>query len=119
MMRSLAPVFFVAVLVAGCAPERPARTAELTSGDAPRGFSEADAQTAIAAASHGIKSCRTPDGPKELDVQLRFEPSGKVSHVDIAPFDPEVAPCAKERLAKIELQPFDGVARTIRTRVHL
>jgi hypothetical protein len=118
MIRSLSSVFVAAVLVAACAQERPARTVELTSGEA-QSFPEADARTAIAAATHGLKTCKTPDGPQEMDATLRFEPTGKVSNVELAPFDPDVSPCVKKRLAEVEVRPFQGEAKSLRTRVKL
>lgn len=119
MMRSLCTVLFVGAVTFGCAPDRPARTVELTSGDTLGAFPEHDARTAIAAASHGLHSCKTPDGPMEMDAILRFEPSGKVGAVEIAPFDPDVAPCVKHRLTQIEVRPFAGDATTLRARVKL
>lgn len=118
MMRSLFPVFIVIASFA-CAQERPARTVELTSGETLGAFPEHDARTAIAAASHGLRACKTPDGPMEMDAILRFEPTGKVSAVEIAPFDPDVSPCVKNRLLRIEVRPFEDDAKTVRTRVKL
>lgn len=116
---SLVPVLVVLTSLWACSHAEPPAKTTLTSAVPAAAFPEHDARTAIAAAAHGLSSCKMPDGPQEMNVTLQFEPTGHVSDIEIVPFDPDVAPCVKQRLARVEVRPFEGDAQKLVSRVKL
>ena len=129
-LLSLATVSLFAILPA-CAsapasePPRLAST-ELTAGqpetsDVQRAasFPREDAVTALRAAEGGLRSCNESAAPGVVDVTLRFEPSGKVSHVDVAPAEGIIVACVQERLRQVSVMSFDGEPATFHTTVKL
>jgi hypothetical protein len=119
-----APLFLLAAmasLLGACASQT--ASPELTAAEAPRPSMRhddfnVDARTALNAASHGLKTCKTTQGPQKLDATLVFHPSGRVTHVDVEPKGPE-AECVRDKLAHIEVLPFGGSPVTMRTIVKL
>ncbi len=74
-------------------------------------FPRDDAKTALRAAQGGLRSCRAIASDfSPLEATLRFEPSGKVSRVDVAPptANAETASCVRSRLAEISIPKFTG-----------
>lgn len=108
--------------VAGChsaeEAKDPSSRAETTSADS-RAFPADDARTALNAASHGLKSCRVEGGPSVVDAAVKFDPTGRVSKVDVTPEAEPVASCVKTKLAEVAVMPFEGQAVTMTTRVRL
>lgn len=123
MFRSLSLVGFAAWAVMGCASqslELPLRgsgdTAVGVSGDyqtttaskTTSTFPHDDVRTALAAASRGLKACRTGDAPVEVDATLEFAPNGKVKKLKIAPATGPLAECVRADLAQVEIPEFVG-----------
>jgi hypothetical protein len=98
--------------------QSPTSRAETTAADS-AAFSEHDARTALNAASRGLKSCRTDGGPREVEAAVKFEPTGKVSTVDVKPAAEPVAACVREKLAQVAVMPFQGSAVTMSMQVRL
>lgn len=101
---------------AGERMEVPSSRAETTSADA-RPFPAEDARTALNAAARGLRSCRVERGPQAIDATLRFEPSGRVSKVEVTPATEPVAACVRMKLAEVTVMPFEGEAVTMSTKV--
>ena len=125
MLRSrlLIPIAALSLLaVAGChstpGADVPSSRAETTSADS-RAFPADDARTALNAASRGLKSCRDEGSPPTIDASVKFEPSGKVSAVDVKPAEEPVASCIRMKLAEVAVMPFDGEPVTMSMRVRL
>lgn len=118
LLRIAALGLFVVGCHSGGEAQAPTSRAETTAADG-RTFPEHDARTALAAASRGLKSCRGEGGPSALDAAVKFEPSGKVSSVDVKPAAEPVAGCVREKLAQVAVMPFDGQPVTLAMRVQL
>lgn len=123
MSRSRFLVVAVAFSLAAChsgeEPRDPSSHAQTTSADSRAAFPADDARTALNAASHGLKSCRAAEGPAEVDAAVKFEPSGKVTKVDVTPAAEPVASCVKTKLADVSVMPFAGEPVTMSMRVRL
>jgi hypothetical protein len=50
---------------------------------------------------------------------LKFEPTGRVSNVEVTPASEPVASCVRTKLAAVSVLPFDGDAVTMTTMVLL
>jgi len=50
---------------------------------------------------------------------VKFDPTGRVSKVDVTPATEPVASCVKTKLAEVAVMPFSGEAVTMTTRVRL
>jgi hypothetical protein len=89
------------------------------SASDPGAFPEHDARTALNAASRGLKSCRVAGASSSLEAKVLFEPSGKVSAVDVTPTAEPVATCVRRKLVEVAVMPFTGapVAMTIQVRI--
>lgn len=109
-------------LVAGChsgaQAEAPSSRAE-TTGAETRGFPEHDARTALNAASRGLKACRSAGAPSSLEAAVRFEPTGKVSAVDVKPAVEPVATCVRQKLAEVSVMPFSGAPVTMTVQLRM
>lgn len=112
-LRSFLPI--VAFLV-GCHADRPAETTT-TSGTAAHPFPQDDAKTALVAAAKSAHVCRQAGEPAAFDVNVRFEPSGRVSQVTVAPMDGAEAACVKGKMTDVAVMPFEGAAVTLPVRV--
>lgn len=114
--------FVTLALAAGChsgpSAEAPTSHAETTSGDA-RAFPADDARTALNAASPGLRSCRKDSGTNVVDASVKFEPTGKVSSIDVKPADEPVASCVRTKLAEVSVMPFDGAPVTMSLHVRM
>jgi hypothetical protein len=137
MCRPAASFLFLFLLLASCAAvpattpasstiaraSRPFGSGAIAAGEGAKAGSSsvayAEAQTALRAAEGGLHSCNASAVPTELDVTLRFEPSGRVGNVDVVPNAGRVASCVRSRLAEITLVPFAGEPVTLRKRVTL
>ena len=82
-------------------------------------FPRDDARTALRAAEGGLRSCNDSAVPRTLHVAMRFEPSGKVSTVEVSPADGRVASCVQSRLREVAITPFEGRPVTMRVPVTL
>ncbi len=82
-------------------------------------FPRDDARTALRAAEGGLRSCSDSAVPRTLQVTMRFEPSGKVSTVEVSPPDGRAAACVQQRLREVAVAPFEGQPVTIRMPVTL
>ncbi|MBX3209325.1 MAG: hypothetical protein KF764_30105 [Labilithrix sp.] len=96
-------------------------TAPAGSPTAPAGgaFPQDEARTALRAAEGGLRSCNDGAVPRSLEATIRFEPSGKVSDVDVAPADDRAASCVRSRLRDVSVVPFTGEPVTVRVSVTL
>jgi hypothetical protein len=104
----------------GTETQSPSARAETTGADSDvRAFPKQDARTALNAASRGLKSCRSEGGPGQLEAAVKFEPTGKVSTVDVKPAAEPVAACVREKLAQVAVMPFEGSAVTMSMQVRL
>jgi len=123
MFRSLSLVAFAALAVMGCASqslELPLKGSgdlaigvsgdyqTTTSSTTTSTFPHDDAKTALAAASRGLKACRTGAAPVEVDATLEFAPSGKVKKLKVAPATGPLADCVRADLRQIEIPEFVG-----------
>lgn len=123
MLRSLSLVGFAAWAVMGCASasqELPLKGSgdlavgvsgdyqTTTSSKATSTFPHDDAKTALAAASRGLKACRTGSRPIEIDATLEFSPDGKVKKLKVAPSTGPVAECVRADLAQVAIPSFEG-----------
>lgn len=123
MFRSLSLLGFAALAVMGCAGTSQHLPLE-GSGDLAVGvsgdyqtttsskqtstFPSDDAKTALAAASRGLKACRTGSAPVEVDATIEFAPDGKVKKLKVAPSSGPVADCVRADLAQVEIPRFEG-----------
>lgn len=82
-------------------------------------FPREDARTALRAAEAGLRSCTESPVPRTLHVTMRFEPSGRVSRVEVAPADGRAASCVRSRLSEVAVTPFEGQPVTVRLPVTL
>jgi hypothetical protein len=96
-------------------------TPVVTSPSAAEGaaFPGEDARTALRAAQGGLRSCSDSAVPQSFDVTLRFEPSGKVSKVDVVPSAGRAASCLRTRLAEVAVTPFKGEPVSLRMPLQL
>ena len=122
MLRSRLLLLFAIVASVACHSgtdaQSPTSRAETTGADS-HGFHEHDARTALNAASRGLRSCRAEGGPSTVDATVKFEPSGKVSKIDVTPASEPVASCVKTKLAEVSVLPFDGEPITMAMMVRL
>ncbi|MBX3258119.1 MAG: hypothetical protein KIS78_23395 [Labilithrix sp.] len=142
-IAALAPLFLLlSSLSAACASSPPTAATTASGALAPRGgaavddepsdaphdaptapsgngFPRDEARTALRAAEGGLHSCNDGAAPRSLDVTLRFEPSGKVSDVDVAPADDRAAACVRARLSDVSVVPYEGEPVTLRVSVTL
>jgi hypothetical protein len=109
----------------GVAP-RGAKTgaeANATPGVAASTIPYEDARTPLRAAAGGLRSWRPrgkPNAPRAFEALLRFEPSGKVSRVDLTPADgAAAAACVRGRLSEIAVTSFTGDPVTVKMPVRL
>lgn len=100
------------------------KTKSEAEGD--RAFPSDDVGTALRAARGGLGSCNDSTSARSFDVALRFEPSGRVGEVDVAPSrdDParstdDVARCVQRRLSEVSVRSFAGAPVTVRMTVDL
>lgn len=95
-----------------------AETTETTGADAPA-VQEHDARTALNAASPGLKACGRDGAPTAIDAEVRFEPSGNVSTVEVKPAVEPVATCVREKLEEVAILPFRGEPLTVRMHIRI
>lgn len=82
-------------------------------------FPHDDARTALAAASRGLKACRTGDAPIAIDATVEFGPSGKVQKMKVAPGEGPVADCVRADLRQVEIPGFEGPPVAMQVKVTL
>lgn len=87
-------------------------------------FSEIDARTALRVAERGLRSCLPAPRSLELVAVVRFEPTGKVEHVEVSSRSGEsvevsVTSCVESRLGEISVPSFRGKPVTLRTSLSL
>lgn len=108
--------------LAGCAsaPAPALAAPEQTVTSSSLALSQVDAKTALSAARPNLRSCRRNHGatPVVFDATLKFEPSGKVSRVLIAPAGP-VADCVRADLTQVEIPSFDGAPVEVEMQITL
>lgn len=98
-----------------------------TEAEEERAFPSDDVGTALRVARGGLGSCNDATAARSFDVALRFDPSGRVSKVEVTPSrddpartaDDEVGRCVQRRLSEISVRSFDGSPVTIRMTVDL
>jgi hypothetical protein len=120
LLRIAAPLFFIASAAchSGADAQAPTSHAETTGADT-QAFPEHDARTALNAASPGLKACRSAGAPSTLEAAVKFEPSGKVSAVDVKPAAEPVASCIRQKLGEVSVMPFSGAPVTMTLHVQL
>src|SRR5688572_21485827 len=95
--------------------QAPTSRTETTGADS-SAVAEHDARTALNAASHGLKSCRSENGPATVMVTVKFERTGKVSAIDVRPAVEPVATCVRHKLSQMAVLPFEGDPVTMSTK---
>src|SRR5690606_29477380 len=108
LLRIAASLLLFAALAAchsGTGAEAPTSRTETTAADA-RAFPADDAGSALNAASGGLRSCLGEGGSSTRDAAVRFEPSGRVSKVDVTPAGDPAATCVRSKLSEVAVLPF-------------
>lgn len=122
--RSLSPVVISCVLVSsacsvGSAPVAPAAArAPVATPETAPSFPHDDAKTALVAATRGLKACRGAE-PTVVHATLEFEPSGRVSRLEITPSAGRLADCVRADLAQVAIPSFEGPPVAMQMRVRL
>ncbi len=120
-IAALASPVLAAACHAGAPPVDPphAEAATTASTSEGRAFPREDARTALAAAARGLRSCGVEGRAEDVVADVRFEPSGGVSAVDVDGPDADTRACVRGKLAEVAVTPFDGRPVTMQIRVRL